>query len=205
MEGIRTEEIALDFKERRSNSASRNAKNSIREYEEDGIVEGEIIHDSEIEKVKSDEDERNSRIFCNRVIVCMLAVSMLWLTSLQVAVGIMDAYISTPTMTAVIKSCDHSYNVVSEERIAFGECVAVQLTSCNTQLTTAYIEETSKVASYESSNAAHLLAMQRRFGGGMTQKRTYNIRHQLVSVFNFFTFNINSEMDRDLFASHQFD
>ena len=173
MEGIRTEEIALDFKEQRLNPASKNVRNNICENEEDGTVQGEIIHDPEIEKLKSEEDERNSRIFCNRVIVCMLAVSMLWLTSLQVAIGIMDAYISTPTMTAVIKSCDHSYKVVSEERTAFGECVAVQLTNCNTELTASFMEEKSKVAAYESSNAAHLLAMQRRLEGGIMQKGTY--------------------------------
>lgn len=166
MKGVQTEEIKLEIKEWQSNPAvqprERDTTYSTCEDEEDAMVEGEVIPVLPLEKAISEEEERNSRIFCNRVIVCMLVVSMLWLTSLQVAIGIVDSYISTPTMTAVIKGCDYSYNVVSEERTAFGKCVTNQLIDCNTELTTSYIDEKAKVANYESLNAATLLALQRR-------------------------------------------
>jgi hypothetical protein len=143
-------------------SRGKDIKYRICNDEEGAIDASEIILDEPTRTVVSEEEERYSRIFNNRIIVCLLAVSLLWMTSLQVAIGVMDAYISAPSMNSVITGCEHSYNTIVDQRTSFGECVARQLIDCNTELTTAYIDEKSRVAAYESANAATLLAIQRR-------------------------------------------
>ena len=126
--------------------------------EEESALEVETVSG----KIPTEEDERYSRIFCNRLMICILAISLLWVTSLQIAIGIVDTYISAPSMNAVIVSCENSYNILSDEKDAFGECVARQLEDCNTELTTAYTEENARVTSYQAYNAEILLTLQTR-------------------------------------------
>jgi hypothetical protein len=114
------------------------------------------------EVIETEERQRNSRIFGNRAIVCLLALSLLWVTSLQNAIGIINAYIRAPSLNTVIDVCQQSYDIISEEKGSFGECVTEQLTNCNKGLTAEYFVENEKKKKYEVSNAAMLLSLQRR-------------------------------------------
>jgi hypothetical protein len=135
---------------------------------EDDQFDGEIINTitpAEVvipEVIETEEEQRNSRIFGNRAIVCLLALGLLWVTSLQNAIGIINAYIKAPSLNTVISVCRQSYDIVSEEKVFFGECVSGQLTKCNKGLTAEYFVENDKKKSYEVSNAAMLLSLQRR-------------------------------------------
>lgn len=160
MKGVHEEEGKSDIENWQTNPGVQ-SKYSICNDKE-GAIESVVVIDEPKVRVMTEEEERTSRIFNNRVIVCLLAVSLLWMTSLQIAIGIMDAYVSAPSMSSVIAGCDHSYHTVQDQRTVFGECVARQLIACNTELTTAYIEEKARVAANEADNAATLLVLQRR-------------------------------------------
>lgn len=137
-------------------------KNDDDQYHE---VNAKTILPAEIvipEPIETEEEQRNSRIFGNRAIVCLLALGLLWVTSLQNAIGIINAYIRAPSLKTVIKVCQRSYDVISEEKGSFGECVSGQLTKCNKGLTAEYFSENDKKKGYEITNAALLLSLQRR-------------------------------------------
>lgn len=131
----------------------------------DGVVNAELVVDErEMNKiVENEEDQRNSRIFCNRVIVCFMALGMLWMTSLQIAIGIIDVFIKSPNMDAVINACKQSYDVVAVSKKQSGDCVDRQLVRCNLNLKKVFMAEKSTKRSYEYSNAALLVSLQRRY------------------------------------------
>ena len=122
-----------------------------------------IIENDATDKTDSEEEQRNSRILCNRIIVCLFALCLLWITSLQVALSIIDIYVSTPRLDSVITGCRHSYDIVVSHKKAFGDCVDRQLIQCNRNLDKSYALEKDKKAGYETANAAFLLSLQRRY------------------------------------------
>lgn len=156
------EKKRADVRVWQSNPSVQIAENDDDQYHEENaktILPAEILVPKLIE---TEEEQRNSRIFGNRAIVCLLALGLLWVTSLQNAIGIINAYIRAPSLNTVIKVCQRSYDVISEEKGSFGYCVSGQLTKCNKGLTAEYFSENDKKKSYEISNAALLLSLQRR-------------------------------------------
>jgi hypothetical protein len=130
-----------------------------------GVVNAELVLDErEMNKiVENDEDQRNSRIFCNRVIVCFIALGLLWMTSLQIAIGIIDVFIKSPRMDAVINACKQSYDVVAVSKKQSGDCVDRQLARCNLNLKKLFLAEKGTKKNSEYSNAALLVSLQRRY------------------------------------------
>ena len=131
----------------------------------DGVVNAEVVLDeTEMNKiVDCEEDQRNSRIFCNRVIVCFMALGLLWMTSLQIAIGIIDIFIKSPTMDAVINACKQSYDVVAVSKKQSGDCVDRQLLHCNRDLKKVYLAKKGMNKNHEDSNTALLVSLQRRY------------------------------------------
>lgn len=131
----------------------------------DGVVNAEsVVDEREMNKiVENEEDQRNSRIFFNRVIVCFIALGLLWMTSLQIAIGIIDVFIESPSMDAVINACKQSYDVVAVSKKQSGDCVDRQLVRCNLNLRKVFMAEKVTKKNYENSNAALLVSLQRRY------------------------------------------
>lgn len=148
-----------------SRVSERNNPDGLNSLKEDVIIEAAvvIIENDATDKTDSEEEQRNSRILCNRIIVCLFALCLLWVTSLQVALSIIDIYVSTPSMDSVITGCRHSYEIVVSHKEAFRDCVDRQLIQCNRKLDKSYASEKAKKAGYESANAAFLLSLQRRY------------------------------------------
>ena len=145
--------------------SERNHANALNSSKEDVIIEAAvvIIENDATDIIDSEEEQRNSRILCNRIIVCLFALCLLWITSLQVALSIIDIYVSTPSLDSVITGCRHSYDIIVSHKKAFGDCVDRQLIQCNRNLEKSYALEKEKRASYETTNAAFLLSLQRRY------------------------------------------
>ena len=68
---------------------------------------------------------------CNRMVMALFAVIMLWSTSLGVALSIVRWVIPTPTTEAVYSSCSYAYEVSADERSAYLACADRQLGACD--------------------------------------------------------------------------
>lgn len=126
----------------------------------DTVIAAEVVIP---EVIETEEEQRHSRIIGNRLIVCLLALALLWMTSLQNAISIINVFIRTPRLNTVISVCQRSYNSISEEKKFFGECVDSQLAHCNRGLNAKYFTENEKKKKFEISNAALLLSLHHRY------------------------------------------
>jgi hypothetical protein len=70
---------------------------------------------------------------CNRLILCIFAISLVWLTSIQVCVDIVDYYIKSPSFNSVIDTCDYSYNIINNEKDLYNKCQENQINLCNVE------------------------------------------------------------------------
>ena len=91
-------------------------------------------------------------LFLNRCVVCCLAICLLWLTSLQLCIVVVDLNIHTTTLGSVVDSCTYSYDVVQRENKAYSLCIQQQLITCNNALTIAAIAETTKMETTQLKN-----------------------------------------------------
>ena len=71
--------------------------------------------------VEHDEDSSCGR-FCNRLILCLLSVSMLWASSLQICVAIVSTNISVPSFSSVVDNCQFAYDTMMEQRDQYKKC-----------------------------------------------------------------------------------
>ena len=79
------------------------------------------------------------------MIMCVLAVSLMWGTNLRVAVYIVSFFIDVPLFDSVVGSCNSTYQITQEERRRFEECVDVQVQQCDDELHDASYNETKRV------------------------------------------------------------
>lgn len=89
----------------------------------------------------------------NRLLMCCLAICLLWITTLQVSVAIVSQQIPVPTIDSVIDSCSFAYSVIELQREYFTACVDRQLTVCAVQYNKAYLTESDRVTQAEVTNS----------------------------------------------------
>ena len=75
--------------------------------------------------------QMNDSTLCNRLVMASFAVVLLWMSSLGVALSIVQWAIPTPTTEAVYSSCSYAYDVAANERTGYIECAQRQLDSCD--------------------------------------------------------------------------
>jgi hypothetical protein len=92
-----------------------------------------------------------------RILVCLLAVILLWITTLQLAVDITKSYISVPALSYTISTCKESYRLVNSQRMEYEACAERQTAACNLELDVAHQAELFRV---ESAQAAHNALLQ---------------------------------------------
>ena len=68
---------------------------------------------------------------CNRLVMACFAVVLLWMSSLSVALSIVQHAIPTPATEAVYTTCNYALEVSSSERKDYIACADRQLASCD--------------------------------------------------------------------------
>ena len=66
----------------------------------------------------------------NRMKVCVLAIALMWATSLKVAVYISTEAIEVPSAQTLYRSCKSAFEVTVEEQAKYSNCIKVQLDQC---------------------------------------------------------------------------
>jgi hypothetical protein len=100
-----------------------------------------------------------AREYLNRAILCLFAVCLLWLTSLQVAVEIVNIFFMAPPFGDVYSECDNSANTVNDYRISYHSCVAGQLETCGVGYSGSYHDEYDAMVSGQIRNANYISSM----------------------------------------------
>ena len=113
-----------------------------------------------MESKKDPPPSSSSSSLLFRAVLCIVAVSALWLTSLQLCVALVDGAVRTTTFGAVLDSCIFSYEVVQRENKAYARCVQEQLTACNTALTLAAVDEEGRTSAANGINVQAVAAWQ---------------------------------------------
>lgn len=89
------------------------------------------------------ETEKNH--FGNRMIICTIAVTLIWMTTLRMAVGLVDMFITAPSATHVWNTCSFSKDVVEDQSEFYEVCANKQVDTCNNDLSLAATQERQKV------------------------------------------------------------
>jgi hypothetical protein len=77
--------------------------------------------------------------FCNRMLLCLLAIAANFGTTLRIAKNFATRVIDVPSLDFTTDTCKAAYGIVKDERSSHSKCVETQLNQCNTRL-----ERTSK-------------------------------------------------------------
>ena len=110
------------------------------------------------------------RIAVHRGAVCMLAVSLLWCTSLAVSRRVANSFVRSPSLNAVVHECRRTYNEVHRQRDAHMECTKRQTTLCQESLQASLEAETGRARAVGRSNTVRLaLAKERQHRCAMRQ------------------------------------
>jgi hypothetical protein len=102
----------------------------------------------------SNKPKPQPKLLRNRLLMSILAVSLMWATSLKVAVYVVSFFVNVPPFDSVVNSCQSTYRITSEERRRFADCVDVQVDQCNDVLAEASYKETRRVNATEATNGA---------------------------------------------------
>ena len=97
----------------------------------------------------------------NRLLMSILAVTLMWATSLRVAVYVVSFFVDVPPFDSVVDSCKNTYRITREERRRFADCVDLQVDQCNNDLADASYKETRRVNTTEATNKATVDAARR--------------------------------------------
>lgn len=104
----------------------------------------------EEEEVTSEEEPYY--LLCNRLLLCSVAVCLLWATSLQICMGIVGVNINVPLLSSVMESCEFALHKVNQQREQYKQCAEIQLLNCHKQLDRSYTAERSRVDATERQN-----------------------------------------------------
>jgi len=104
----------------------------------------------EEEEVTSEEEPYY--LLCNRLLLCSVAVCLLWATSLQICMGIVGVNINVPLLSSVTESCEFALHKVNQQREQYKQCAEIQLLNCQKQLDRSYTAERSRVDATERQN-----------------------------------------------------
>ncbi len=81
----------------------------------------------------------------NRMKICILAVCLMWATSLRVAVYISKHAINVPSIYLLYESCKSAFQIAVEEKERYSKCISVQLDQCNSDLHQSAVAEVRRV------------------------------------------------------------
>lgn len=106
--------------------------------------------------------------FCNRMLICMFAICLIWLTSLQVCVSIVGFNISIPSFSVVVANCNYAYAEVKSQRDSYTNCARRQMKRCEQSLDVVYAGEKMSVAHSQRQNQQYANQFQSLVGNCST-------------------------------------
>lgn len=130
---------------------------------EDGTSRKSLHHVSAAKVVDPKSDDSGNKL-CNRMIMCIFAICILWLTSLQICVAIVSTNIKIPSFSSVITNCKYAYGVVKEQSNYYSDCTSRQVAMCQENLDASYVNEKFRVHENQLANTQYLSAYQQSVG-----------------------------------------
>mmetsp|Transcript_3359 Transcript_3359/g.6107 ORF Transcript_3359/g.6107 Transcript_3359/m.6107 type:complete len:913 (-) Transcript_3359:38-2776(-) len=91
------------------------------------------------------KEYQTDHLLQNRMRLCLVAICIMWATSLQVSTFISSSFIQIPQLDAILSSCQAGLSVVRNEKTLFDSCVDAQIDSCSDQLERAIDRETLRI------------------------------------------------------------
>ncbi len=76
----------------------------------------------------------SSELLFNRMMLCIVCVSLLWTTTLHNSIWIGSHFLHVPELSSVRSMCQSAYTNVNEQRKHYSECVGSHLTTCKREL-----------------------------------------------------------------------
>jgi hypothetical protein len=73
--------------------------------------------------------------------LCIVALGLLWLSTLRIAVAMVGYVVFMPTLNDVHSTCSYSYDQASDQRKKYRRCANMQMNVCNGQLGEAFQRE----------------------------------------------------------------
>jgi hypothetical protein len=109
--------------------------------------------DNDVPEKTLEQERDSSGKLCNRLILCVFAICLLWLTSLQMCVGIVGTNLAVPLLSSVVGTCQFAYDQVVEQRDFYSACSQQQMSTCTKSLQAAHLAESVKAAAQGQFNA----------------------------------------------------
>lgn len=79
-----------------------------------------------------------------RVWLCALSLSLLWVTTLKAAIGIVGLFFTSPQFSSVYSTCTFAYDEISDQRIKYADCVEREVAVCDAELHLAFQKEKAR-------------------------------------------------------------
>ncbi|KAL7456485.1 hypothetical protein ACHAWC_007981, partial [Mediolabrus comicus] len=90
--------------------------------------------------------------FRNRMLLCLLAITCNWITTLRISKNFAANVIKVPPFDAVMDTCRSAYNITSEERMRYSQCVETRLNRCNRRMDKSIQREDERVRMLSTKN-----------------------------------------------------
>eukprot|EP00735_Rhodelphis_limneticus_P003251 TRINITY_DN14706_c0_g1::TRINITY_DN14706_c0_g1_i1::g.21551::m.21551 TRINITY_DN14706_c0_g1::TRINITY_DN14706_c0_g1_i1::g.21551 ORF type:complete len:923 (+),score=242.06,YfhO/PF09586.5/0.00013,rve_3/PF13683.1/0.012 TRINITY_DN14706_c0_g1_i1:56-2770(+) len=123
-----------------------------------------------IDKWTPEKGQGIKGMITNRLIVCGLAVALLWITNLQLATSIAMIAIPAPSSSLVYDQCEIAWEQVKIQHDEYEECSNRQLNWCNVTFTFAFDEELDRTT---NASAFNKLLVQRAFSNRDACQKAY--------------------------------
>lgn len=98
----------------------------------------------------------------HRLFLCIVSISLLWLTSLKVAIFIVSLFFTSPPFSSVHSSCTAAYEEVTSQRLKYEDCVGREMAVCDKELSSVHAAERSRADNVLQNNAIIISKMSER-------------------------------------------
>jgi hypothetical protein len=95
-----------------------------------------VVFDEDTTEKKSAFQKLLSRLF-----FCCIAIGLLWITTLDLAISIVQSSIPSPVLNSVVRSCQTAYTYVQIERQNYENCGDIQTQQCQSDFYNLYQRE----------------------------------------------------------------
>lgn len=92
----------------------------------------------------------------HRIYLCAFSLTLLWTTTLKVAIGIVGIFFNSPQFSAVHDTCESAYTEVLSQRDKYSSCVEREIAVCDRELGAAFNLEHRHSDGVLTSNAKKL-------------------------------------------------
>ena len=100
------------------------------------------------------------KVLQSRALLCLFEVTLLWCTSLNIALGLVSYFIATPDFSFVVDECSSSAASVERQQQLYSSCARTQASACTLYLNTATQRELTRINHIEMQNAETISSIQ---------------------------------------------